>query len=179
MPNPHSQKGSAQKQHGQSGGIIPPTKEVQALLTETRKGPTGRRPLQHQMILWVYIQLEDIPLVHTIATIVKSITPQFKYIRYTSFCHEVSRVQSSSRMNKYFKAFYGSYNGTLYSDVCELNFKIFVKGVIQQKLCLEQSKKLIYGVIEPSILNEKSFSRYLLWFLRYSGRRYFITFYYF
>ena len=61
----------------------------------------------------------------------------------------MSRVQSSSRMNKYFKAFYGSYNGTLYSDVCELNFKIFVKGVIQQKLCLEWSKNLIYVVIEP------------------------------
>ena len=47
------------------------------------------------------------------------------------------------------RAHYDSYNGTLYSDVCGLNFKIFVKGVIQQKLYLEWSKNRIYGVIEP------------------------------
>ena len=50
-----------------------------------------------------------------IATIVKSITPQLKYIRYTSFCQEVSRVQFSSHTNKYFKAFYGSYNSPRYT----------------------------------------------------------------
>ena len=52
-------------------------------------------------------------------------------------------------MNKYFNAFYRSNNSPRYSNVCELNFKIIVKGVIQQKLCLEWSKILIYGVTEP------------------------------
>ena len=158
-PDPHSQKGSAKQQGGQSAGIIPPAvmdnthvlseakaqlstqscsctfvcpvpfllfleqqhvllrtqliyniqfpivaqafpwrqsltpaQEGQALWRETGKGPTSRRPLQHKPIPLVCKQLEDIPLVDTIATIVKAITPQFKYIRYTSFCHEVSRV---------------------------------------------------------------------------------------